>query len=175
VTVRNNIWQNCVYGPGFQSVQVQDHNMLNTGGASFVNAAAGNFHLASNTTAGANLGSPYNVDPDGNTRKTWSLGAYEYGSISTNLAPPAPSGLLGVVLSTTNYASLTIQALWSASWASSLHLNFGDGSYADFGNNNAVSTNHTYASPGTYTVTLTASNNVSARSVSGSQVITVTQ
>ena len=33
----------------------------------------------------------------------------------------------------------------------------------------------TAVNPGTYTVTLTASNNVSARSVSGSQVITVTQ
>jgi len=175
VTVRNNIWQNCVYGPGFQSVQVQDHNMLNTGGASFVNAAAGDFHLVANTTAGVNLGSPYNIDPDGNTRTTWSLGAYEYGSTSTNSAPPAPSGLLGVVLSTTNSASLTIQALGSASWASSLQYNFGDGSYTNFGNANYASAVHTYASTGTYTVTLTASNNVSGLSIPNSQIITITQ
>jgi hypothetical protein len=103
VTVRNNIWQNCVYGPGFQSVQVQDHNMLNTGGASFVNAAAGDFHLVANTTAGVNLGSPYNIDPDGNIRTTWSLGAYEYGSISTNpVISVSPNGInFGSVLTNT--------------------------------------------------------------------------
>ena len=78
VTVQNNIWQNCTYAPGFGGVGTQDHNMLNTGGASFANAAGGNFHLTANTAAGVNLGSPYNVDPDGVTRTTWSMGAYEY-------------------------------------------------------------------------------------------------
>ena len=92
VTVRNNIWQACVYNPGFQSVQVQDHNMLNTGGASFVNASAGDFHLTKNTTAGVSLGSPYDIDPDGNVRTTWSLGAYEFGA-SVAQAPTAPKNL----------------------------------------------------------------------------------
>ena len=46
ITVQNNIWQSCSYNPGFTDVQVQNNNLLNTGGASFVNAAGGDFHLA---------------------------------------------------------------------------------------------------------------------------------
>jgi hypothetical protein len=102
ITVRNNIWQACVYDPGMDCA-ANDHNLLNTGGASFVNAAAGNFHLVANTTAGVNLGSPYNIDPDGNTRTTWSLGAYEYGTISTNpVISVSPNGInFGSVLTNT--------------------------------------------------------------------------
>jgi PKD repeat protein len=147
----------------------------------FVNVGV-NFHLLTNSilrNAGINLTSFFTTGFDGNTRPSsgaWDIGAYQFSSVSNiNLAPPVPSGLLGVVLSTANYASLTIQALGSASWASSLQYNFGDGSYTNFGNTNTASAIHTYASPGTYTVTLIASNNVSGRSVSGSQVITVTQ
>jgi hypothetical protein len=183
---KNNLFYNTV-APDFSLFTPHDYNQFvnsgttqgeangSTAAVSLNNYIGLDFTLAANTTAGINLGSPYNIDPLGKTRSTWTRGAYEYGSISINLTPPVPSGLLGVVLSTTNYALLTIQALGSASWASGLHLNFGDGSYADFGNNNAVSTNHTYASSGTYTVTLTASNNVSGRSISSSQVINVTQ
>jgi hypothetical protein len=89
--VRNNIWQSCVYGPGLAGVTTQDHNLLNTGGANFVNAAAGDFHLAASTTGGVALGSPYNIDADGNTRGAdgvWDLGAYEY--VSGGAAPSAP-------------------------------------------------------------------------------------
>jgi len=170
--VRNNIWQSCVYNPGMDCA-VNDHNLLNTGGASFVNATAGNFHLAANTTAGVNLGSPYNIDPDGNTRTTWSLGAYEYGSTSTN----APSTALVPIVAWNVWqiASLQVQAQGSASGVTNLFFNFGDGSYTNFGNTNAASTPHTYASPGTYTATLIASNNVLGSSISCPQVITVTQ
>lgn len=47
----------------------------------FVNLSGGDFHLASPTTAGATLSSPYNIDPDGVTRGadgTWDRGAFEY-------------------------------------------------------------------------------------------------
>jgi len=44
----------------------------------FVNSAAKNFHLIANTTAGTNLSTPYNFDPDGVVRSTWSRGAFEY-------------------------------------------------------------------------------------------------
>jgi hypothetical protein len=44
----------------------------------FVNEAAGDFHLTSNTAAGQDLGAPYSVDKDGNARTTWTRGAYEY-------------------------------------------------------------------------------------------------
>jgi hypothetical protein len=52
----------------------------------FINSAARNFHLVSNTTAGANLGAPYNVDPDGVTRSTWSRGAFEYAATSATVS-----------------------------------------------------------------------------------------
>jgi hypothetical protein len=112
VVVRNNIWQNCVYDPGFAGVTTQDHNLLNTGGAAFVNAAAGDFHLARNTTVGVNLGSPYNIDPDGNIRATWSLGAYEYGTVNTNPVISVSSTNLNfgsVPTNTTSDLTFTVQ------------------------------------------------------------------
>jgi PKD repeat protein len=184
---KNNLFYNTV-APDFTCFSPHDYNQFVSSGTiqgesngSTATVALNNytnldFTLTTNTPAGTNLGSPYNIDPLGNTRMTWSRGAYEYGSTSTNLAPPAPSGLLGVALSTTNSASLTIQASGSATnWASSLQYNFGDGSYTNFGNANYASAVHTYASTGTYTVTLTASNNVSGLSIPNSQIITITQ
>ena len=44
----------------------------------FVDAAMGDFHLTSNTPAGEDVGAPYNLDPDGNARTTWTRGAYEF-------------------------------------------------------------------------------------------------
>jgi hypothetical protein len=103
ITVRNNVWQANTYGPTFQSVQVQDHNILNAGGVSFVDAGAGDFHLAQATAAGVALSAPYNLDPDGNVRGadgTWDLGAFEFRANSnppsppTDLTPPtAPSNV----------------------------------------------------------------------------------
>jgi len=159
--------------------------------SAFVNLSGGDFNLKTNSVLigkGTNLtalansrGFNINIDFNGNPRPAtgnWDIGAYEYsGSVSsTNLAPPAPQGLLArMSLNITNYASLMIRASGIATnWASSLHFNFGDGGYTDFGNTNVASTIHTYASPGIYTVTLIASNNVSAIS-SISQVTTVTQ
>jgi hypothetical protein len=166
-------------GIDYSSKSVNEVGMVNGGNPYFVNQGT-DFHLLTNSplrNAGTNLTALFTNDKDGNTRPSagmWDIGPYEYVSISTKLAPPAPTGLLGVVLSMTNSAPLTIQALGSANWASSLQYNFGDGSYTNFGNANYASVVHTYASPGTYTVTLIASNNVSGLSIPGSQVITVT-
>jgi hypothetical protein len=44
------------------------------------------FSLTANTTAGTDLGAPFNVDMLGNTRTTWTRGAIEYGG---SPAPPA--------------------------------------------------------------------------------------
>jgi hypothetical protein len=44
----------------------------------FVNEAAGDFHLTANTPSGASLSGPYDVDKDGNVRRTWTRGAYEF-------------------------------------------------------------------------------------------------
>ena len=79
---RNNLWINNVYPPGFAGF-TESNNIKNTpNGASFVNAAAGDFHLTANTPAGYAIapvaGQTFNLDPDGNVRSTWSIGAYEY-------------------------------------------------------------------------------------------------
>jgi hypothetical protein len=44
----------------------------------FANEAGGDFHLTSNTAAGADLGAAYNLDKDGKVRTSWTRGAYEY-------------------------------------------------------------------------------------------------
>ncbi|HUW13791.1 MAG TPA: InlB B-repeat-containing protein, partial [Anaerolineae bacterium] len=44
----------------------------------FTNHAARNYRLAVNPSPGVNLGSPYNVDYDGNARLNWSPGAFDY-------------------------------------------------------------------------------------------------
>lgn len=46
--------------------------------AIFVDAAAGDFHLGMNTAPGMPLARPYDEDPDGAPRQTWSRGAFEY-------------------------------------------------------------------------------------------------
>jgi hypothetical protein len=83
ITVQNNLWQANSYNPGFQAVQVHDHNILNTGEAGFVNAADGDFHLTAATKNGIALPSPFNIDPDGKIRGAdgvWDIGAYEYNA-----------------------------------------------------------------------------------------------
>lgn len=58
----------------------------------FKNAASLDFTLTSQLLGGANAGSPYNIDPLGNARTTWSAGAYEFGgSIPTPTPTPAPT------------------------------------------------------------------------------------
>lgn len=56
-------------------------------GDPFVDYLNLNFALEANTTAGTDLGSPYNVDMLGNTRTTWTRGALEF----EDPEPPAPS------------------------------------------------------------------------------------
>ena len=75
----------------------------------FVNYAGGDYHIISTVGSklprdkGNNLGSPYNVDKDGNTRGadgTWDIGAYEYPSgggsapvINSSLTATATNGI----------------------------------------------------------------------------------
>jgi len=91
--VANNIFYNC--NVNFGGVALHDYNLfINTSGANAASEAHGatatsgifndytalNFNLKSNTVAGTNIGAPYNTDPIGNPRTTWTRGAYEYGS-----------------------------------------------------------------------------------------------
>lgn len=83
---KNNIW--FYNSPAFTSV-THDYNAASAdiSGESndqiitlaiFVDPPSDDWRLATNTTAGTNLGAPWNVDMLGNTRTTWSRGAYEY-------------------------------------------------------------------------------------------------
>jgi hypothetical protein len=50
----------------------------------FVNASNQTYSLVTNTPAGVALGAEYNTDALGNTRTTWSRGAFEFAGASTN-------------------------------------------------------------------------------------------
>jgi hypothetical protein len=69
----------------------ETHGQNGITSALFVNASAktvAGYHLASATTAGQNLGSPYNIDYDGNSRSTWDRGAIEFDSSAASPQPP---------------------------------------------------------------------------------------
>lgn len=58
-------------------------------GDPFVDYVNLDFNLTANTTAGTDLGSPYNVDMYGNTRTTWTRGAIEYDGSPPSGGSPA--------------------------------------------------------------------------------------
>jgi hypothetical protein len=101
----NNVYNNLIIGTGPNGYgytmlcNVDDYNAYPSGGGFsephgeydidytiFVNYTNQDFRLTRNTSPGLNLGSPYNVDADGNARTTWSRGAYEF-----NGTAPDPS------------------------------------------------------------------------------------
>lgn len=99
----NNIWylnqagfQTCShdYNAYFSTLSTPSEAHVQVkSGSPFVNYSGLDFMLATNTTAGINLGSPYNVDLLGNTRTTWSRGAYEFAG--SGAAPVITSALNG--------------------------------------------------------------------------------
>jgi len=86
-TVKNNIWQNTLT-VNCNNCNLESSNILSSESVSFVNAAAGNFHLAAATRFGETLPFPYNSDAEGKNRGLdgmWDIGAYEYnGTFSGN-------------------------------------------------------------------------------------------
>ena len=96
-TAYNNVWYHTPVGTTTGCGGTCTNNTEITSGSQFVNAQTEypgtgfDYHLASATTAGTTLPSPYNKDMDGKTRGgsgTWSLGVYEFGS-SADVTPPA--------------------------------------------------------------------------------------
>lgn len=72
----------------------QDTNGQTLGSDPLPSWESGDFELALATTAGTSLASPYNVDPNGDTRGgdgTWDRGAYEFGSGGPDTTPPTVS------------------------------------------------------------------------------------
>jgi len=70
-----NLFTNSVYAAA------EAHGQYWSSGTGLFNSyASQDFDLAVNTDAGTDLGASYNTDFNGDTRTTWSRGAYEYGS-----------------------------------------------------------------------------------------------
>ncbi len=99
IRVMNNLFYNCRVD--FTSVTAHDYNLFisttGAGAATEPNGATAtstilndfnalDFTLKNNTAPGTNVGLPYHIDPKGASRTTWTRGAYEYGSASTNVA-----------------------------------------------------------------------------------------
>ncbi len=116
-------------------------------------------------TAGSDL---YSLNPNGTVKWTYHTG----GSLSLNIASDGTLYVIGratgvlyaikdipvanFTTNTTNYTtSQSIQFTDNSTNATSWTWNFGDGTTSTLQN-----PTHTYTTPGTYTVTLTASNNV---------------
>ncbi|HYG36432.1 MAG TPA: LamG-like jellyroll fold domain-containing protein, partial [Clostridia bacterium] len=129
----NNIWVNCG-SIGFSAV-THDYNAF-SGSSSysesraqtglstsiFVNYNGRDFRLASPTSAGSSLASPYNVDMLGVTRGadgTWDRGAYDYGTSTRDTTPPTISGVSSSV--TTSSATIT----WQTSESSTSFVDYG--------------------------------------------------
>lgn len=101
---RNNIYWNSA-GPGLpsddydlSSAALSEANGEGNAANPFVNSGAqtiAGYHLSAHTTPGLNLGSPYNIDYDGNSRSTWDRGAFEFNGSA--VSPAAPTGLNGQV------------------------------------------------------------------------------
>ncbi len=86
--VYNNLWVNAgtvnLAGThdfnafGDDDARGEPNAQTNVSSAIFVDAAGGDFHLSANTSPGTPLEDPYDVDPDGEPRVTWSRGAFEH-------------------------------------------------------------------------------------------------
>lgn len=128
-TVKNNLFYNSdAYADGYDGLGcsgcVSSNNLAVSSGATsiFQDYSNDNYHLKSTAgsaiiNAGANLGSPYNIDLDGNTHSAsgaWDIGAYEYigGVVVTppadTTSPAIPAGLTSPVKTDT-----TINLSWS--------------------------------------------------------------
>jgi hypothetical protein len=157
----NNIWYQCASPTkAHGSFTVADYNSFYASGSSdqsegshtkvyssapaiFVNLGGYNFRLTSATDAGEVLASPYNLDPDGNTRGAdgvWDRGAYEYGAApSTN--PPVLSGIAA-----TSVSDKSATIVWTTDKAASSILQYGlSTSYGTTVSNGTLSTSHSLA------------------------------
>jgi hypothetical protein len=91
VSPSSECYNNAYYNSGFSGSVWGANNGYNFAASSsdFVDGAHGNFQLTASSSLrnkGRTLAADgyINVDPNGTVRSTWDVGAYQYGSISTN-------------------------------------------------------------------------------------------
>ncbi|MDE1865860.1 MAG: PKD domain-containing protein [Candidatus Micrarchaeota archaeon] len=97
------------YNAYFSAIGTGTDPHIQTGsGDPFVNDAADNYPLKSNTNPGISLSPPYNVDPLGNARATWTRGAFEYeGSVSTSTTTTSSTSTTSTSTSTSSSSTTT--------------------------------------------------------------------
>ncbi len=131
--VKNNLFYNVTAGMNYSLFPTHNYNhYINSGGTrGEANGTSGtadpftaftnlNFSLKTNTAAGENLGSPYNVDPTGKTRSTWTRGAYEFGVVNPSPAisiSPTTLSFGSIVTNTSRDLSFTVQNVGSGTLA----------------------------------------------------------
>lgn len=86
-------------------------------GNPFVDAANGNFALTANSTAGNNLGSPYDTDQYGSSRATWTRGAIEFGDTTPPTLSSATIPSAGNVINFVFSEAVSIGAGGNAGWS----------------------------------------------------------
>ena len=81
---------------------------LQTSAAGLITNPAGlDFTLTSDAQGGTNLGSPYNVDPLGNVRTTWTAGAYQYEGAGSTTIPTTTSATTSIPTTTSSTTTTT--------------------------------------------------------------------
>jgi hypothetical protein len=142
----------------------------NTSASGFVNPSANNYNLTATSPlvgAGTNLSAYFTTDKNGNPRPgsgTWDIGAFEYGSLSTNpVISLSPTSLTfgSILTNTTSDLTFTVQ-------------NTGSGTLAGTA---TVSTPFSIVSGGSYSLGANQSQTVTVRfspKVAGSVTNTVT-
>jgi hypothetical protein len=172
----NNLWYTC-NAPIFTDFPTHDYNCFISSGTTqsevhgttqtgnpFNNYTGLDFTLVSNTAAGVNLGSPYNLDPMGNTRTTWTRGAFEFGTLNTNpVISVSPSSLnFGSILTnTTSQLSFTVKNVGAGTLAGTASVaapfsNVSGGTYSLAANQSqSVTVLYSPTAPGTNSQTVT--------------------
>lgn len=90
-TAKNNLFYDGTSYGDYSSLTLDSNHYVDAGASQGTNGTTGtgdpfvdwvnlDFGLNSNTSAGVNLGDPFNVDMNGNTRTTWTRGAIEFQS-----------------------------------------------------------------------------------------------
>lgn len=120
----------------------------------FINMAGNNLQLRSNTVAGASLGAPYDTDALGNTRSTWTRGAFEFVS-GAPVAPSITQQPQGQSLQTGQTISLSVTASGTSPLA--YQWNIGGSAVNGATLNSFVKANAQVSDSGSYTVTVTNS------------------
>ena len=98
------------------STPSEAHGQTGTGNP-FNNSAGSDYTLKANTTSGTVLPSPYDIDPTGKARATWTRGAFEFGTVITNaMISVTPSSLSfgSVVTNTTSDQTITVRNIGTA-------------------------------------------------------------